>query len=173
MRITTILVAMVVGIVAVILVCCILLFLSRYRSAMVQSARTSSAQAVSQVSNTVGSYLSDMDQAMELGRTVRLQLRREPGRAALRLPQIQAGRRGRDQLLTGRGAAGLLGYRPGAQGRHIQEPLLRLREGPRFRGRLPHRAARRDHLRGLLSLGGHDDVEGSMPGARPPGSRWI
>ncbi|HIS98563.1 MAG TPA: sensor histidine kinase [Candidatus Scatomorpha pullistercoris] len=57
---------MVVGIVAVILVCCILLFLSRYRSAMVQSARTSSAQAVSQVSNTVGSYLSDMDQAMEL-----------------------------------------------------------------------------------------------------------
>lgn len=67
MRITTILVAMVVGIVAVILVCCILLFLSRYRSAMVQSARTSSAQAVSQVSNTVGSYLSDMDQAMELG----------------------------------------------------------------------------------------------------------
>lgn len=66
LRITTILVAMVVGIVAVILVCCILLFLSRYRSAMVQSARTSSAQAVSQVSNTVGSYLSDMDQAMEL-----------------------------------------------------------------------------------------------------------
>ena len=57
---------MVVGTVAIILVCCIFLFLDRYRSAMVQSARTSSAQAVSQVSNTVGSYLSDMDQAMEL-----------------------------------------------------------------------------------------------------------
>ena len=57
---------MVVGTVAVILICCIALFLDRYRSAMVQSAQTSSAQTVSQVSNTVGSYLSDMDQAMRL-----------------------------------------------------------------------------------------------------------
>ena len=61
---TTILVAMVVGVVAVILCSSILLFLDRYRSAMVQSARTSTAQAVSQVSNTVGSYLRDMEQAM-------------------------------------------------------------------------------------------------------------
>lgn len=66
LRITTILVTMVVGVVAIILVCCILLFLNRYRSAMVQSARTNSAQAVSQVSNTVGSYMRDMYQAMEL-----------------------------------------------------------------------------------------------------------
>ena len=66
LRITTILVSMVVGVVAVILCCCILLFLNRYRSAMVQSARTSSAQAVSQVSNTVANYLLDMDQAMAL-----------------------------------------------------------------------------------------------------------
>lgn len=66
LRITTILVTMVVGTVAIILLCCILLFLDRYRSAMVQSARTSSSQAVSQVSNTVGSYLRDMGQAMEL-----------------------------------------------------------------------------------------------------------
>ena len=57
---------MVVGVVAVILCCCIFLFLNRYRSAMVQSARTNSAQAVSQVSNTVGNYLRDMDQAMGL-----------------------------------------------------------------------------------------------------------
>ena len=57
---------MVVGTVAVILICCIALFLDRYRSAMVQSAQTSSAQAETQVSNTVGSYLSDMDQAMRL-----------------------------------------------------------------------------------------------------------
>ena len=56
---------MVVGVVAIILVCCILLFLNRYRSAMVQSARTSTAQAVSQVSNTVGSYLQGMEQAMD------------------------------------------------------------------------------------------------------------
>ena len=66
LRITTILVSMVVGVVAVILCCCILLFLNRYRSAMVQSARTSSAQSVSQVSNTVANYLLDMDQAMAL-----------------------------------------------------------------------------------------------------------
>ncbi len=66
LRITTILVTMVVGTVAIILLCCVLLFLDRYRSAMVQSARTSSSQAVSQVSNTVGSYLRDMGQAMEL-----------------------------------------------------------------------------------------------------------
>lgn len=57
---------MVVGVVAVILCCCIFLFLDRYRSAMVQNARTSSAQAVSQVSNTVGNYLFDMTQAMHL-----------------------------------------------------------------------------------------------------------
>ena len=66
LRITTILVAMVVGVVAVILCCCIFLFLGRYRSATVQNARTSSAQAVSQVSNTVSNYLRDMSQAMEL-----------------------------------------------------------------------------------------------------------
>ncbi len=52
--------------VVIILCSCILLFLDRYRSAMVQSARTSTAQAVSQVSNTVGSYLRDMTQAMSL-----------------------------------------------------------------------------------------------------------
>ena len=57
---------MVVAVVAVILSCCILWFLDRYRSAMVQNARTTSAQAVSQVSNTVGNYLSDMNQAMAL-----------------------------------------------------------------------------------------------------------
>lgn len=66
LRITTIQVSMVVGGVAVILCCCIFLFLNRYRSAMVQSARTSSAQAVSQVSNTVGNYLQDMNQAMAI-----------------------------------------------------------------------------------------------------------
>ncbi len=65
-RTTTILVAMVTGVVSIILCCCIVLFLNRYRSAMVNSARTSSAQAVSQVSNTVGNYLRDMEQAMGL-----------------------------------------------------------------------------------------------------------
>ena len=65
-RTTTILVSMVVGVVAIILCCCIVLFLDRYRSAMVQTARTGSAQTASQVSSTVGNYLRDMDQAMDL-----------------------------------------------------------------------------------------------------------
>ena len=82
-RTTAILVAMVVGVVAIILCSCILLFLNRYRVAMVQSARTSTAQAVSQVSNTVGSYLGDMRQALELVE-----------RSMARAPQA------RDELLT-------------------------------------------------------------------------
>lgn len=65
LRTTTILVSMVTGVVAIILCCCVLLFPSRYRGIMVQNARTSSAQAVSQVSNTVGNYLQDMAQAMD------------------------------------------------------------------------------------------------------------
>lgn len=62
-RTTTILVAVVTGVVSVILCFCIVLFLNRYRGAMVHSARTGGAQAVSQVSNTVGNYLRDMEQA--------------------------------------------------------------------------------------------------------------
>ena len=65
-RTTTILVSMVVGVVAIILCCCIVLFLDRYRSAMVQNVRTGSAQTASQVSSTVGNYLRDMNQAMDL-----------------------------------------------------------------------------------------------------------
>ncbi len=65
-RTTTILLSMVVGVMSVILCCCILLFLNRYRSALVHSARTSSAQAVTQVSGTVDRYLKDMEQTMEL-----------------------------------------------------------------------------------------------------------
>lgn len=65
-RTTTILVAVVTGVVSIILCFCIVLFLHRYRSAMVHSARTGGAQAVSQVSNTVGNYLRDMEQAMGL-----------------------------------------------------------------------------------------------------------
>ena len=66
LRTTTILFTVVVGAVTVILCCCILLFLNRYRSAMVRNARTSSAQSAAHVSNTVGNYLRDMEQAMAL-----------------------------------------------------------------------------------------------------------
>lgn len=55
---------MVVGMVSIIVCCCVVLFLNRYRSAMVHSARTSTAQTISQASNTVGGYLRDMEQAM-------------------------------------------------------------------------------------------------------------
>jgi len=65
-RTTSILFTVVVGTVTVILGCCILLFLSRYRGAMVQSARTNTVQVAGHVSNTVERYLRDMDQAMEL-----------------------------------------------------------------------------------------------------------
>lgn len=66
LRTATILVSMVVGVASIILCCCIFLFLDRYRSAMVQVARTGGVQAVSQVSNTVAGYLRDMEQAMRL-----------------------------------------------------------------------------------------------------------
>ena len=66
LRITSILVAMVVGVVAVVANSCVFVFFNRYRKAMVLSAQTSSAQAVSQVSNTVGNYLQDMNEAMKI-----------------------------------------------------------------------------------------------------------
>jgi len=62
---TTILFSIVMGVVTVIL-CGYILFLNRYRGAMVQNAKTSSEQAVSQVSKTVGNYLRDMEQAMQV-----------------------------------------------------------------------------------------------------------
>jgi len=63
-RTTALLVSMVVGMVSIIVCCCVVLFLNRYRSAMVHSARTSTAQTISKASNTVGGYLRDMEQAM-------------------------------------------------------------------------------------------------------------
>lgn len=66
LRVTTILVSMVVGIVAIILCCLTVLFMNRYRDSVLQGARTTSIQAVSQVSSTVVNYLSDMNIAMDL-----------------------------------------------------------------------------------------------------------
>lgn len=66
LRITTILVSMVVSIVAIILCCLIVLFMDQYWDSMMQGARTTSFQAISQVSNTVSNYLADMNQAMDL-----------------------------------------------------------------------------------------------------------
>lgn len=66
LRITTILVSMVVGIVAIVLCCLTALFLIQYRNSIMLGARTTSSQAVSQVSSTVANYLADMNQAMDL-----------------------------------------------------------------------------------------------------------
>ena len=66
LRVTTILVSMVVGIVAIILCCLTVLLMNRYRDSVLQGARTTSIQAVSQVSSTVANYLSDMNIAMDL-----------------------------------------------------------------------------------------------------------
>ena len=66
LRITTILVSMVVGIVAIILCCLTVLFMNRYWDSVLQGARTTSIQAVSQVSSTVANYLSDMNLAMDM-----------------------------------------------------------------------------------------------------------
>jgi two-component system sensor histidine kinase YesM len=63
---STVLVVMVLSIVAVCLCIGAGLFIARYRTATVQNAKTSSEQAVAQVSNTVGNYIQDMHDVMEL-----------------------------------------------------------------------------------------------------------
>lgn len=64
MSMTTVLVLMVVCTVAVGLACCSLLLIARYRSATIQSAKTSSNQAVVQTANIVGNYTQDMNNVM-------------------------------------------------------------------------------------------------------------
>ena len=66
LRITAILVSMVVGIVALVLCCLTTLFAKQYWDSIMLGARTTSSQAVSQVSSTVSNYLRDMNQAMDL-----------------------------------------------------------------------------------------------------------
>ncbi len=63
---SSILTLLVLTIVTVSLLFCMALFVNRYRSATIQSAKTSSEQAVAQVSNTVGNYFKDMNQVMSL-----------------------------------------------------------------------------------------------------------
>lgn len=63
---TAILMLMVLSIVACSLGGCMALFIARYKTATVQSAKTSSEQAVAQVTNTVGKYTRDMDEVMNL-----------------------------------------------------------------------------------------------------------
>ena len=63
---TTILVAIVMGLVAVVLVCSVVAFSGRYRTATIQNAKTSSSQAVTQAASTVRSYSEDMSEVMAM-----------------------------------------------------------------------------------------------------------
>ena len=58
--------SLVVAIAAVTLILSTVTFLRSYRSSIVESARTSSAQAVSQVVGTVGDYVNTIDEVMNL-----------------------------------------------------------------------------------------------------------
>ena len=66
MRMTQILVGLVAAIVAVTLAVWVTLYLHQYRAAAIQNAGTSSAQAVSQVAGTVGNYMEELGETMDL-----------------------------------------------------------------------------------------------------------
>lgn len=68
-RLWVILVGMVAGITAVVLCAVSTFFIARYRSGMIQSARTASAQACTQAAVTVARYVRDMNEVMELVQT--------------------------------------------------------------------------------------------------------
>ena len=102
---------------AVILLLCIAVFLDRYRRAHCAERRTSSAQAVSQVSNTVENYLSDMSEAMHIVRQTVGRPRRGATRCS-RLFELPARCGRRDHVRRRRAAAGLLGL-----GRDPQEQI--------------------------------------------------
>ena len=65
-RLTALLLWAITVITAGALVAAVALFINRYRTATVLTARTGSAQVVVQVANTVGNYVQQMDDAMAL-----------------------------------------------------------------------------------------------------------
>lgn len=68
-RLLTVLVGMVAGITAVVLCAVSTFFIAQYRAGMVQSARTTSAQACTQAAVTVARYVGDMNEVMDLVQT--------------------------------------------------------------------------------------------------------
>ena len=58
--------ALISAVAVAVLTLCTTLFLRSYRSAVIEAARTNSAQAVSQVVGTVGNYVSTMDSAVAI-----------------------------------------------------------------------------------------------------------
>lgn len=63
---TAILVLVITGITLVLVLCTMALFLRTYGRSLLRNVQTSSRQAVEQVSNTVGNYVADMRDIMEL-----------------------------------------------------------------------------------------------------------
>ena len=130
LRVTTILVFMVVGIVAVTLCCLISLFMNRYWNSVMQGARTTSSQSVSQVSNTVSNYLTDMNQAMEMveqSMSENEKDRDELMNAFLTFrPDIVAV----TSYSSEGGTAAMLVPWPYTAGKYLPEPFLQLGTGP-------------------------------------------
>lgn len=68
-RLLTVLVGMVAGVTAVVLCAVSTFFIAQYRAGMIQSARTTSAQACTQAAVTVARYVGDMNEVMDLVQT--------------------------------------------------------------------------------------------------------
>ena len=57
---------LITAVAALVLTLCTVLFLRSYRTAVVEAARTNSAQAVSQVVGSVGNYVKTLDSAVDV-----------------------------------------------------------------------------------------------------------
>lgn len=66
LRLNTVLLLSIIGTVAAVLLCAVLLFLKTYQQSLIRSAQTSGRRSIAQVSSTVESYLKEMEGAMAL-----------------------------------------------------------------------------------------------------------
>lgn len=66
LRLNTVLLLSIIGTVAAVLLCAVLLFLKTYQHSLIRSAQTSGRRSIAQVSSTVESYLKEMEGAMAL-----------------------------------------------------------------------------------------------------------
>lgn len=66
LRLNTVLLLSIIGTVAAVLLCAVLLFLKTYQQSLIRSAQTSGRRSIAQVSSTVERYLEEMEGAMAL-----------------------------------------------------------------------------------------------------------
>lgn len=109
--------ALISAVAVAVLTLCTTLFLRSYRSAVVEAARTNSAQAVSQVVGAVGNYVSTMDSAVSIVMERLDDDTARPRRLFERVPHRPARGRSHHCLRCRRPAAGLLGARRAANPR--------------------------------------------------------